>query len=61
MPGSFWGAASSRWLLLALFVIASAQAQTPVTLPGGRIYEGNLEDGEPYGFGTMVYPNGTRY
>ena len=42
-------------------MIASTHAQIAVTLPGGRTYEGDLEDGEPYGFGIMTYPNGTRY
>src|SRR5688500_15250191 len=55
-------AAASRWLLLTLLcIIASTHAQTVMTLPGGRIYQGDLEDGEPYGVGTMVYPNGTHY
>ncbi len=56
------GTVSLCRLLLALFcAIVSAHAQTWVTLPGDRIYQGNLEEGEPYGFGTMVYPNGTHY
>ena len=46
------------WMLWAF---AAAHAQTWVTLPGDRQYQGSLEDGEPYGVGTMVYPNGTRY
>jgi hypothetical protein len=46
---------------MLLCIIASTHAQTVMTLPGGRLYQGDLEDGEPYGVGTMVYPNGTRY
>ena len=43
------GSVSSRWLLLALvLVLAPAQSQTSVALPGGRVYAGDLEDGEPY-------------
>ena len=48
-------------LLALLCVSAIVHAQTQVALPGGRYYEGDLEDGEPYGFGSMVYPNGTHY
>src|SRR5688572_9315986 len=49
--------ARCRWLLLTLLcIIASTHAQTVMTLPGDRIYQGSLEDGEPYGAGTMVYP-----
>jgi hypothetical protein len=48
-------------LLVLLWTMGSTCAQTPMALSGGRIYQGDLEDGEPYGFGTMVYPNGTRY
>ena len=53
---------SSRWIPLALLAaFALTHAQAPVALPGGRMYEGALEEGEPYGFGAMVYPNGTYY
>src|SRR5688572_1721661 len=48
--------ASACPLLLALLcATVSAHAQTWVSLPGDRFYQGDLEEGEPYGFGTMVY------
>jgi hypothetical protein len=31
---------------------------TKLRYPDGRVYTGEIRDGKPHGYGTMVYPNG---